>query len=935
MTKPAAPAKQYPAHYISGTHWDREWYRPFPEYRLLLVRLLDELIALMETNPDFRYFQLDGQTCVLTDYLEVRPENRARLATLIRDGRILIGPWFTMPDLFCPGDESLIRNLLLGHRISHEWGVAPMPVGFICDMFGHPSQMPQLFAGFGLRDVVLGRGTNEHDTPTFFTWEGPDGTQAFIFKLQDSQGYGAFALPRATLEKPTFVLDYLKEFAAELTAAGSDAAKRAAVQEKWFKHELAKYVNHEIGRANGDVLCLMDSMDHIPPATDVARYLRLIREACPNVAPVHSNLPAFFAEARQSAHDLPVKRGELRAPSKTRNGYLWLIPNCVSARVRMKQANDAAQNLLEKWAEPLVALANLGGAGVPARFLHLAWTQVLTNHAHDSICGCSIDQVHRDMMARYEQVLVLAGQLRQQGLAALTDGAAELGQGGDEFTLLVFNPLPWARDETVTFDVDLPPDYPATFQEGFHTQVLKAFTLEDAAGAALPYQRLAYQPLTNERSRLAQFCFIGNGEFTRYTVAARLALPALGYVALRVRPSPKPVRVPGTLRTGPASAENEFLTVAIAANGTLTLTDRATGETYTDLLTFEDRSEIGDGWFHGQSLNDAPALSLASPAQIEVVHDGPELVSFRVAVTLRVPARYDWRRERPADERVELPIASVVTLRRGARVVDVETTVDNTAEDHRLQLLLPSDAAGAQTYLAHHPYDLVERRIALDATTADWQEAEIAEKPFLGLQAVGAGRRGLAFISAGGLHEGGVRDDVRRTHQITLLRSFRRTVGNAGQETDGLERGRLTYRFALLPFAGALPRGAALRELARLQAGPLLTRQSGKRPSGFPPLAGDRRGPRSFFSIEGDALALAAFKPRESGEGLVVRLWNPGDAPASAVLRAERAITAATRLMLSETLDANAPAPTVAGGAVTVTARPREIVTLALTLAPA
>lgn len=72
----------------------------------------------------------------------------------------MVGQWYTMPDLFCVGDEALIRNLLLGRRISNEWGVEPMPVGFICDMFEHPSQMPQIFAGFGYHDCVLGRGTN-------------------------------------------------------------------------------------------------------------------------------------------------------------------------------------------------------------------------------------------------------------------------------------------------------------------------------------------------------------------------------------------------------------------------------------------------------------------------------------------------------------------------------------------------------------------------------------------------------------------------------------------------------------------------------------------------------------------------------------------------------------------------------------------------------
>ena len=49
---------------------------------------------------------------------------------------------------------------------------------------------------------------------------------------------------------------------------------------------------------------------------------------------------------------------------------------------------------------------------------------------------------------------------------------------------------------------------------------------------------------------------------------------------------------------------NEHLAVQIEANGTLTLTDRKTRRTYRDLLTFEERADIGDGWYHGVAVND-------------------------------------------------------------------------------------------------------------------------------------------------------------------------------------------------------------------------------------------------------------------------------------------------------------------------------------------
>ncbi len=924
MTKPST----FDAHYISGTHWDREWYRPFQEFRYLLVQLMDALLELMENDPEFKYFQLDGQTCVLEDYLEIRPENRERLAALIRDGRILIGPWFTMPDLFCAGDEALIRNLLMGRQIATEWGVEPMPVGFICDMFGHPSQMPQLFSGFGIRDVVLGRGTNESTTPMFFSWEGADGTTCFTFKLQDFHGYGALASPRTAIEAGTFLVGDDDALSDDLAAAGDDPDATRLVREKHGRSRLANYVRHETARCNGTTVCLMDAMDHIAPASDVRFYLRMISAACPDVKPHHSTLPKFFQAARQSARDVPVIRGERREPSKEKCPYLWLIPHCVSARVRLKQANDHCQSLLERWVEPLMAFANMDGAAIPQAFLRTAWRHVLLNHAHDSICGCSIDQVHRDMMYRYDQARILAEQLRAQAVGALTANCRDLAQEKDEFTLTLVNPLPTPRGETVIFNVDLPLEWPTAFADGFNTQRLKAFLLEDADGTAVPYQRLAFVPSLNERSTLARFCFQNHGAFTRCTVAARVDLPACGFTSLRVKPSPRPVRAVGSLRTGPVTAENEHLALAVAVNGTLTLTDKATGEIYTDLLTFEDRSETGDGWFHGPSLNDEQILSSASPAQVAVAQEGPELVTFRVTTTLHVPTRYDSATEAPSPTRVELPVSSLITLRRGAKTVDVETTIDNRAEDHRLRLLLPTDCADARTYLAHHPFDFVERTIRLDADTADWQEMEVGEKPFLGVQAVFSANRGLAFIAGGGLHEGGVADDGRRTMRVTLLRSFRKTVGTSG-ETDGLERGTITHRYALMPVPGALPRADVLREMAALQTG-ILTRQTGARPSGYPPMAGTASATQSLLALEAGRLVISSIKPAEDGGGMIVRLWNPDDSTQSDTLRFSQTVTAVTRTDLRELpLDEN-PTLNMTDHAVTVEVEPRKLVTLKL-----
>lgn len=923
------------AHYISGTHWDREWYRSFEEYRFLLVNLVDSLMDLMERNEAFRYFQLDGQTCMLEDYLDIRPGNRERLEKLISDGRILIGPWYTMPDLFCPDGESLIRNLLLGKRVCREWGVSAMPVGFICDMFGHPSQIPQIFAGFGIKDIVMGRGTNESTTDMFFDWISPDGSSSLTYKLQDKVGYGAFARPRSIFEGDSLEalqqIQNYESFKKELDEAADDNEYNA-ILERWGGEELAKYVNYELDRANLPVVAVMDTMDHTVPASDVERYLRMIGNISPDIVPEHSNLPAFFSDLRKQRNnkDLQEKFGELREPSREKCGYLYLIPNCVSSRVRLKLAGDATALQLQRLADPLVAIGQQNDEYIKSLqpFLERAWKLVLTNHAHDSVCGCSIDQVHRDMQGRFEQAQVIGQQISHQVIAALTAECPELAQSKDEFTVILFNPLLRRRKETVEFDIDFPTDYSSRFHEGFRTQEVFAFTLEDAEGNPIPYQRLSITPKMNERSKLARYCHISNGLFDRYRIAATVDLPAFGYTSLRVKPSPRPVRAFGSMRTGPTSAENDYLVIRIAPNGTLELKDKVTGEIYTDLLLFEDSVEIGDGWFHGNSVNGSDILSSASSATVSVLHDGPEAVTFSVAVRLPVPENYDWHRERPSENIVDLLLTSEITLRRGARIVDVTTTVDNRAEDHRLQLLLPTDIPDADTYQAHTAFDIVNRKIALDIETHNWQEAEVTEKPFESCQSLGYGNRGLAFISAGGLHEGGVRDDNRRTMQVTLLRSFRRTVGTEGEQ-DGLEAGKITCRYALMPFKGKLPELEVFNQVLSMQS-KLITRQSGKRPSGYPALKSNGSSNRSFITLEGD-LVFSTLKPSDSGDkALIMRLWNPAANEAIAKIKFNSPVAEATMVGLNEEPVKTQKEPLVNDTIVTVTANSHRIVTLCI-----
>ena len=141
-------------HIVPHTHWDREWYKPYPLFRMQLVELLDDLLPRLEGDPSFRHFLLDGQMAVVDDYLEIRPGAETTLRDLATSGRVAMGPWYALPDEFLVSGETLVRNLQLGLRKAAAFGGA-MDVGYLPDMFGHVAQMPQILRAAGLDHAAV------------------------------------------------------------------------------------------------------------------------------------------------------------------------------------------------------------------------------------------------------------------------------------------------------------------------------------------------------------------------------------------------------------------------------------------------------------------------------------------------------------------------------------------------------------------------------------------------------------------------------------------------------------------------------------------------------------------------------------------------------------------------------------------------------------
>ena len=906
--------RRFNCHVISNTHWDREWRYPFQSYRMDLVVMMDRLLDVLEHRPDYRSFFLDSQTVLLDDYLEIRPENEVRIRALVREDRLQVGPWYTLPDMWgCPG-EALVRNLLMGHKGARRFGRVTK-VGYTPFSNGQISQVPQLYQGFGLDSIMFYRGIGKHVAKSEFIWEGPDGSRVFGFRFGDYARYNYYyllyrpGLLGRTIRDREYVWNPEEVPWRVATPQSQDRQygyidQRLAVRDDLLASSLDDAHNFTAADATTSELLYMMGHDHSFAAGEEADLVEALRAAegrdGDNI--VFSSLTDYMEAFRREAEhtDLQVLHGEMRHTLKE---GLWttLMARILSCRLYLKQENARVNAKILTGAEPLAAAAWARGAEYPARFLEIAWQKLLVNQAHDAIGGCSVDKVHREMQARWSEVDTIADEICRRSMrdvAARVDGS---GIAPADLQLTVFNTLPFARGGVAAFVVDLP-----------HAKPGEEFALEDVDGTAVPLQVVARAPYdpTIEGGYDLNMPF----EVERCDVRAELhPLPGLGYRALRVRRGAKPDTRGTDILRGPRALENARLRVDVNANGTLRLEDKATGRVMDNLCWFEDTAEFGDPWSRKTPDGDTPVTSLAASATVEALHGGPLEAALRVSLAFDIPAgkTADGRR---SPETVTLPATLTVTLRKDAPLAEVTVQLTNHARNHRLRLMMPSGLPAAARSYAEGQFDVLERDIALfDAT--GWKEAPYPTHPMWNFCGTSDGTHGLAVLNDG-LTEYEVVDDAERTIAVTLMRTFGTFV--FGRPTpDSQCLGDHTYRFALLPHTGGWADSDVVR-LTREFITPLQAVESA-------PTRGTLAPEHTFLAVDNQALAFGAVKQAENGKGLVVRLWNPLDTPAKFRLTVGTGATKARLLTLEEKPAGRA---TVKDGAVRLTAGPKQIVSV-------
>lgn len=867
---------------VSHTHWDREWYLPYQSFRLRLVGLLDDLLDLFERDPGYRCFMLDGHTIPLEDYLEVRPERRSDLERAVREGRLLVGPWYIIPDEFLPGGEALVRNLLRGHRVAAQFGPV-MRVGYIPDPFGQIAHMPAIFRGFDIERATMWRGADESLRQTEFLWRAPDGSE--VFTIHKPGGYG---------------------IGAQLPVARDALAQRI----QRVRAELEP-------RATTRYLLLMNGSDHLPAQTELSEIIRTANETLDDAELAHLSLPEVFdaieRELGERRRRLHIHEGEFRSGQRAH-----LLPGVISARMWIKQRNQRCEDLLTFWAEPFAAWLALLRRRVPpewkeplpARYAHMpfptqpaslkalldrAWRYLFENQPHDSICGCSVDQVHEEMATRYDEAEQIGEEIAAHAMRAI----ASLVPSGEH--VVVFNPLAGPRTDIVRFT--------ARLRDG---QAPAALVAPDGTQAPA-------QPLSPARHRsFGPYAF---DEVDMAFVAPHV--PGQGFRAFSVVYGPLAAPSPDAANT----IENGSLRVtADPADGTLTVADLRSGRTYTGLNRYVDGGDRGDEYNYCAPEHDRIVDCPVEPPAIRRVEGGPARQTLEILSRYRLPeALAPGRRER-SPSTVDVTIRTLVSLSASVPRVDIQTHIDNRARDHRLRVVFPVPIA-ADSACAEQHFGVVRRGLALpEWDPATWSEQPVGTQPQKSFVDVNDGTHGL-LVANRGLPEYEVVPNAGGVAiALTLLRcvgwlsrsdlASRRGAAGPEVETPGAQMlGGWTFDYAIIPHDGGWERAYRLAHAFRV---PMRARWSRGGAGVLPEQA-------SFFDAEGDGLVVTAAKEAEDGDGVVIRLYNILDRTAEGRVSVREPFDEAWLVNLNEERRQRVAGP---GEPVSLQMRRNEIVTL-------
>lgn len=853
-------------HIISHSHWDREWYQSFESHRMKLIELVDNILDKAENDPEFGGFFLDGQVIAIDDYLEIRPEKRAQVEKCIREGKVQTGPWYILQDEFLTSGEACVRNLQVGMQEAEQYG-AVGNVGYFPDAFGNAGQMPQVLKQAGMDAVVFGRGVkpigpnNEvtggqyESTYSEMMWASPDGTKlpGILFANWYNNGV---EIPVDEAEAKVY---WDKKLA--------DARKFAATHQ----------------------LLMMNGCDHQPLQKNITEAIRVARKLYPDVEFIHSDFKKYVeAMEKEISENFSTVKGELT--SQETDGR-WTLANTASSWIGLKQDNRAGETALERKAEPAAAMADVMGKAYPEDQMIYSWKKLMQNHPHDSICGCSVDEVNEEMKPRFAKSRQVADAIYDESVEYLTNkvNTAALPGDGEKIPFVVWNTSGETKSQVVEKELHLFRDYNLFVWDGYEAAEkveLPAMVLRDADGNVVPAKiadagvAFGYD-LPDDRFRQPYMA-------KKVLVTFEAEVPALGYRTYYLETAEQAQDV-DVVSADENVLENDAVKVVVNADGSYNLLDKKTGRMYENLGFYEDTGDMGNEYIYIQDSGKQVVSTKGMKAEISCVERNAFRTVVEICHKMMVPSGMgeELLRQREmcidpytrvanrSSELVEMDVKTVLTLEKSAKGLRVATTICNQAKDHRVRVILPT-GLDTSMHMADSAFEVVRRNNRHNDTWTNPCGCE-RQQCFVAMEDA----KGGLLVANRGLYEYEILEDQGNAVAVTLLRCVAE-MGDWGYfpTPKAQQIGTFCLKFEVVPFAAG-ETGDAFREGYAFQED-LTVEQAGferaflRKPGQVKPelVEGELPLEMSFLAFEGDGIHMTAFKKGQKKDDLFVRFVN-------------------------------------------------------------
>lgn len=883
------------AYVVTHTHWDREWRYPIWENRQYLIDMIDELLEILDTQPEYSCFLMDGQSVIIEDYLEFKPENREKVEGYIKAGKIDVGPWYTLPDLYPVCGESLVRNLLKGDRLSKKLG-RRLEVAHESFGWGQTAQFPQIYKGFGLDFVVVAKNVSKDRCPNCeFLWEAPDGTKVFATRLGEHARANFFmnAFLAITTDKDYNSNEYFMRLGKDGQVYHEADGKGFwedyfVIQDNGKIHEnrLKDAVRLAWESMNDTVLSdkriLMNGSDSSTAQPQLVEIIKKSQKLFPELELKLSTLEEYVDEFKKSVDESNLRtiKGELR------DGPAYKCSaNALATRPNIKILNKKVENSIFKTAEPLSMMEEKYNRA----FLDKAVDYLLLSHPHDSINGVTQDKTANDTMYRLNQALELAETVSNTACKNIVKNIDFSGYADEDILLVLFNTLPYKRNEIVKLYIDFPQSmnvWEFELYDGDKKLKMQVLSREEVV---TPVSNLHTRPLPYEVDRFE--VIVETGDF-----------PAMGYKTIKAVKTKDLNRktvfwhdmrkfTGKELITGVNTMENEFLAVKVEENGTLSITHKESGKVFNGLNYFEETGDQGDYWIYYPPYHNKTFNSLGANAEIWYEENGELSATIAAKVKMNVPAfgivnkNMVQGKSCRSEELTELEIVTYYTLKKDAKAVEVKTQIHNTAKDHRMRVVFDTGIKTETACSAGHFY--VDERSTIPQGEKYYPEMQTLPKGYY--TTLKNEEAGFSFIDNSTCEYEADKDGRLA---ITLFRGVRniictefRSAGAFPHEDGGQSLGVLTFEYLLHPFT---ENDTAM--LAERISAPVKTVQTCKG-------LGTKSDKRSLLEIP-EELVMTAYKKAEDRNAKVIRLFNPTAQTVKGIISGE--FTKARLLNLNE-----------------------------------